>query len=190
MNFTFNGSKRGLEDKLTEFLRKNDAEKFIDGLEKYAPFINGEEYIETTLPLPKAQPGLMQLLIASKNYNINLKTTTIVSLLLLLDIATLGISDRLLSWAGIDIKNQGLCKVSEENGEKCIIAEMLRLKPHVADLSILPPINLECINNHFNCSHRHEGKCCIDENNVNEILINLCEKNVLRKHENQFMYNF
>jgi len=175
---------------IAKFLEEKDAIKFVDGLKQYSSVISGDEYVKIKLDFPKTNPNTMFFLIPSENYNINLKATTITILLIILDIATLSISDNLLKWAGIDIKTQGLYKLNEAEGEKCVVVEILRKESRTADMSILPPPLSKCVNNNFNCKYNRDGKCQIKKSKVIKCLTKLCEKNVLQKQGDTYKYNF
>ncbi|MCL2842872.1 MAG: hypothetical protein FWE28_05310 [Oscillospiraceae bacterium] len=190
MDFRFNGNEKNLRAKISQFVDEGVIEKFIEELEKYS-FIEGEgEYIETSYDLPELSEGL-GFLTLSKKYNISLKMTTIAILLALLGATTFGISDKFLEWAGSDLKKmQGIYKLDDNDADKCILIEMLRSKPRIADESILPPTNQECINNHLLCKYRSNDKCTIQKDEVAGILLKLYENNVLRKEGPHYKYNF
>jgi len=189
MDLRFNGSKNDLEKLLTQFISKDVVKKLIDGFENYSFAISGEEYIKIENEYKESLPDTLSLVTPLKKYNINITATTTVALLILLDLITLGISDRLLEWIGVNPKMQGIYKLDCEV-EKCIIIEMLRSKSHTVDETILPPAAQACFNNDLQCKFRSNDKCTIRKGDVINALTKLCEKNVVRKQGSYFKYNF
>ncbi len=189
MNFIFSGSKESLEQEIAKMIEKKDINNFIDGITKLSPYFSDDEYITVTTYIAETNPDVLEFLSPNKNYNINLKIVTITILAAILDVnLTKGFASVALSVSGF--KSNGVVKLSETEGEKCVVLEMLRTKSGVITKDILPPSNRECINNNLNCKHRSGDQCKIGEKDIQKIFLSLCDKNVIRENGNGvYKYN-
>lgn len=48
MNFIFSGSKEKFEQEISKWIKKNDVNKFIEGITKLSPYFSDDEYITVT----------------------------------------------------------------------------------------------------------------------------------------------
>lgn len=191
MNFIFSGSKGSFKQEILKLMEEEDVNKFIDGIIKLSPYFNDDdEYITVTTYMPESNPDILECLIPNTNININLKASTIAILAAILDVKlTRGFLNFLLNASGFN--SCSVVRLDEEEGEKCIILEMLKTKPHIITKNILPPINKECFNNNLNCKYRINNQCTIEEKDIKEIFFSLCNKNVIREIKNdRYKYNW
>lgn len=190
MNLIFSGNKRDLENKISEFVEKSDINKFINGLTMLSScFDVDNEHIIITTSIPESNPDVMELLIPEMNYNIRITAFTIIILAMILDVKfTKGVVAYGLNAIGFN--SNALVRIEEKNGEKCVLLEILRIKSHTITESVLPPTNKECFNNNLCCKYRSEGQCEIKKEDVHNIILDLCKKNVIKEYENgEYKYN-
>ena len=84
-----------------------------------------------------------------------------------------------------------IVKLDETTGEKCVLLEVYKKEDHMAKLDIFDNIcGRDCINNDMTCKYRVGGMCTINQEQVNGILDNLCDKNVLTRKYEFYKYNF
>lgn len=189
MNFIFSGSKEKFKQEISKWIEKNDVNKFIDGIIKLSPYFSDDEYITVTTYEPETNPDVLECLIPNTNYNINLKAVTITILAAILDVnLTQGFASVALAISGFN--SHAVVKLNEIEGEKCVVLEMLRTKLRIITEDVLPPSNRECFNINLNCKHRRDNQCKIEDKDIQEIFLSLCNKNVIRKNGNGvYKYN-
>lgn len=191
--FSFQGTENELKDKLSTFMSLEDSQSFINGLQYYLPYLGQDEFVIKTTSSPKnnsdASSEMLNLLLQSSNYNINIKALTLTTIALLLDIKiTLGIASATLSILGFN--NQAIARIDVSEGEKCLILEAMQSKNRVINEDVFAICNSECIHNDLNCKYQNDDKCTINKSNIKEILDRLCDKNIFRKINNLYKYNF
>lgn len=113
-------------------------------------------------------------------YYINIKMITLVVIANLLDInLTHGVLGITMSILGISTK--GIFKLSPDQGETCILQEVIISKKDLVDRHLLSNHMEECINNHIACGYRKEGRCGCTTEDVKKILDNFCNKGLLER---------
>ena len=128
------------------------------------------------------EKGNNNLVTSNGLYYINIKITLLVLIAYILDIkVTNGILSLAMALTGINTK--GISKISPEQGETCILKEVIRLRIDATDRHLLECYHGECINNDINCAYRDGARCCCSADGVQAILDNLCDKNVLEKQD-------
>lgn len=186
--FTFTGTEDELRTKLAKIMHEEDGRTFIRNLKNIAIFLDDDEYVEVKIADKESKPGRMAFLVPKTNYNINLKTLTVVTLALLFDVKFF--NGVLISALGLTgFKLQALALLDEAGGEKCVVIEAVRSRKHInADLFFKNKD--ECVNNHLKCKHNNNGKCNAERRDIVAILESLSEKNVFTKIGNNYKYNF
>lgn len=113
--------------------------------------------------------------------HINVKATTLVLCALLLDITfTRGVSAALLSLAGIP--GQAVVKISEIEGEKCVVRELLRAENRMVQADLFAKFSGQCVNNDFSeCKYKKGETCCCKSVHTEEILKKLENKHIVIK---------
>lgn len=190
--FSFQGTENELKDTLSTFMSLEDSQTFINGLHYYLPYLGEDEYVKKTTSSKDesdASSEKIYLLIQPSNYNINIKALTLTTIALLLDIKlTLGIASATLAILGFN--NQAIARIDVSEGEKCLIMEAMQSKNRVINEDVFSICNSECIHNDLNCKYQTGDKCTINKANIKEILDRLCDKNIFRKINNLYKYNF
>jgi len=190
-NFYYNGGEGDLLLRLNNYMDNTDAKKFIENIPNLQEFINFEidsgELLNVTKQELSRQPGMMQLSVPNTNYNINLKATTFYIFALILDInLKLPVATGILTLVGVN--SQAIVKLDVQNGEKCIIIEILKKKLKTTDKMLLVHYNSECVNNDIRCRYNKDGKCTITVDQVSMVLESLNKKNVLEKKGDSYKY--
>ncbi len=184
------GNREDIFNYLSEFMSEEDALVFIQNIEKFDEYLDTDEEIDITTTYPKFNhsPGVLYSLVGKTNYNINLKASTISIIALILDITlTRGIISAGLAFTGFN--THCLVKLDEHQGEKCLVIESLRAKKDFVDSSILNKYEGKCANYSLECKYKNDCNCTIKNNEVEEILSELCSKNVFVKKGNKYKYN-
>lgn len=131
----------------------------------------------------------MNLLVGTSNYNINIKSLTLVAIALLLDIKlTLGFASAILSIIGFN--NQAIVRINASEGEKCLILEAKQTDKRIINEDVLAIYNSECVHNDLICKYRDGDKCTIRKDDIKRILDELCNKNIFKKINSLYKYNF
>ncbi len=191
--FTFNGTENELKAKLSTFMSEEDSKTFINGFQDYLQYLGEDEFVEKNSSSPKtdldADSGMINFIIQSSSYNINIKALTLTTIALLLDIKlTLGLASAALSILGFN--NQAIVRVDVSEGEKCLILEAMQSKNRVINEDVFSMCNFECVHNDLNCKYQDGDKCTISKKDIKEVLDGLCDKNIFKKIRNLYKYNF
>lgn len=160
----------------TGLIMESDAEKLLEFMEDNLNVFSADETFERVCC---DQYG-KSYTTSRYRYYINIKTITLVALIYLLDYKITGGMLGFLS-AAAGLKEQAIVKIKEENGEKCILKELLCNKRRKGDKHILRKFKGECCNNHFNCFYRKEERCECGKERVTEILKSFEERNIVKK---------
>lgn len=191
--FTFCGTENELKEKLLLFMSEEDSLSFINGICNYCQFLGEDEFVERTLSYPqtdsKTDSKMLYFLIPSLNYNINIKALTLTELALVLDIKlTLGLASATLAILGFN--NQAIVRIDASEGEKCLILEAIQSKNRVINEDVFSVCNNQCVHNDLGCKYQDGDHCTINKENINTILDGLCEKNIFKKINKFYKYNF
>lgn len=191
--FTFCGTESELKERLSSFMSEEDSQSFINGIQCYLQYLGEDEFIEKTSSFRQNESErdskMLDLLIQSSNYNINIKALTLTALALLLDIKlTVGLASATLAILGFN--NQAIVRVDASEGEKCLILEAIQSKNRVINEDIFSICNCECVHNDLDCKYQDGDKCTISKENIKEILDGLCDKNIFKKIKGFYKYNF
>lgn len=118
-------------------------------------------------------------------YFLNIKTTVLVVLALLLDMnVTSGLASATLQLMGLG--NQGIAKLNSYLGERCIAREATLMKE--IDKEVLSANHMECVNNDLECKFRKENRCNCMVKDVEKIIDSLEHKNVLKFNDKSGKY--
>lgn len=174
--------------KNTGFNREN-AKAIFDYLVKNKEKLHlaDDEKITSSFEFPSFSPGTIGFMTPKYNYSINIKKTTIIIVALILDIAfTKGIISTLLNMFGLS----GICitKLSEANGEKCIVKETVFSENKTGNADILNAFDGECCNCDMNCNYRRGDRCTCSRDNIIDIYQRLTEVGLFRKEGDSFVY--
>lgn len=167
---------------------------YNDDINKILSYISGNvnvlsagESYKIEISSPSLPPGTIGFMTFNYNYHINLKYSTIFIIALILDINyTRGVSTFALGLLGI--KNAEFKKISEYNGEKCIIKETICQKGKSGSESILEKFHGECCNNQYACKYKEIDKCNCNKKEITSIYESLCEKGVFKKCGYNYKY--
>lgn len=167
--------------------KEDDINTFLEYIYKNKDVLSSDEVCEVQMSFPAYKPGMMSLMIATNEYYINLKYSTIIILALILDIElTKGFASVLLGFLGM--ANATFVKISEYNGEKCIIKETINQKGKIGNESILAKYHGECCNNQYNCKYQNTDRCKCKKNDIINIYNSLCEKGIFKKNASNYKY--
>lgn len=122
-------------------------------------------------------------------YYINLKSSTIILLALLLDLnCTNGIASTVLALLGVNSRT--IACIPDYNGERCVLIEICRQKNRQGNKEIFDCImGRDCINSNLCCQYRIENLCTLSDIALDNIFDILVEKNVLAKLRDMYKYN-
>lgn len=120
-------------------------------------------------------------------YYINIKISLLALIAYILDISiTNGAISFISTVTGINMG--GISRISPEQGETCILKEIISSKTDAVDQYLLADHHKECINNNIHCNYRIEGLCCCSPEEVHKILNKLSDKKILKRlNENTFI---
>lgn len=131
------------------------------------------------------------------HYHINIKNTTIVCLQIFFEL----LAQKIIS--GDDIKEQEVpiiptvielkkCfnKIQEENGEICILKEILRNKNGISGWNDFSGNVGECVNNDLNCSYNCEGCCVLTKDVFEKIIDTMIKRKMLCVKNNRYRITF
>lgn len=187
--FTFRGSAIELKSILSTFMSEADSQSFISSFKDLIPILGEGEFIKETISYPEAIPGILQVLIGSSNYNINIKAATLTTIALLLDIKlTLGFASSALAITGFN--SQAIVRVNVSEGEKCLILEAMQSKNHIINEDVFSICNSECIHNDLDCKYQNDDKCTINKADIKRTLDELCDRNIFKRINGLYKYNF
>lgn len=191
--FTFNGSASDLKVKLLTFMTEADSLSFINSFNDFAQCLEEDEFMEVTSTFPDYKSdndfAVLYSLVGSSNYNINIKAITLITIALLLDIKlTLGFASTALAILGFN--NQAIVRVDVSEGEKCLILEAMYSKNRIINEDVFSVCNSECVHNDLRCKYQNVDTCTIKKDDIRKILNNLCDKNIFKKINNLYKYNF
>lgn len=142
-------------------ISRTDAKKVFDYL--------AATYRENTSEFGCVLPLGRELVFGDGQYYINLSKSVVMTIAFLLDITlTKGIISGICGMLGIPA--QVFHNMNQRRGEVCLLREYLRSNNIVIAEEFQYLIGKECINNDLECIYRNtEGKCCIQESDINEI---------------------
>ncbi|MCL2703338.1 MAG: hypothetical protein FWE91_07020 [Defluviitaleaceae bacterium] len=128
------------------------------------------------------------LLVANGLYHINIKIVTLQIIAKILDSSfARGFASKAMDIAGFN--TQIITKVSSENGELCILKELMRNKEKIGNKTMLERNKKECVNNDIECKFRKEYKCLSTPNDVHDILQKLQNMGLCKELTNgQYKY--
>lgn len=169
------------------FENKDDINTFLEYIYKNKNVLSSDEVYEIKTKFPSFGARMMGFMIAENEYYINLKYSTIIILALILDIEfTKGFASVLLGFLGIT--DTTFVKISEYNGEKCIIKETINQKEKIGNEKILEKYHGECCNNQYNCKYQDTDKCKCCKTDIMNIYNSLCDKGIFKKYASSFKY--
>ncbi len=155
-----------------------DAEILLDYLLQEQRLLGDDEVLE--IEEKSLVPGMMGLTFCEDTYYVSVKTLTIVTVALLLDLSlTKGFAATAMSLFGVS--SLAFAKIEEQEGEKCILRETLIQKQKTGDVHILEKNGGKCCNPLSCCKYRIGEVCKCTKNVVYSIYEKLCEKNVCKK---------
>ena len=191
--FTFSGTETQLREKLLTFLTDSDCTKLIETIHEYHVCLGNGEYIEkvTTFPSRESEDEskMLNLLVGSSQYNINISALTLTAIALLLDIhVTLGFAATTLSILGFN--SQAIARVNISEGEACMIMEAQQKNNRVIGVHVLDECRGYCVHYDLACKYKDGDRCTIAKENIRAILDGLCEKNIFTKIHGFYKYNF
>ncbi|MCH5163581.1 MAG: hypothetical protein J1F36_01040 [Clostridiales bacterium] len=170
---------------------ENEAKQFLNNLIRNKQILSDSESanMEYYFSSGSYNPGVHYFMTPSYNYYISVKFTTIFIIATIFDITlTKGFVSSATSFLGI--QKQGIVKLDENNGEKCIAKQTALTKNKIGTQDILSENNGQCCNKNFKCQFNIEGICHCDNSNIITIYENLTQKGVFKKHENKYKFNF
>ncbi len=119
---------------------------------------------------------------------INLGMGTIVLLALLLD-SKLPIGIPTATLGALGINTTLITKLDEVKGENCILLEICSKKNREILSDFYKTFNKgECINNHFNCKYKKDGKCTITEDVIKKVCDYFVDRNIIKLKGNYYKY--
>lgn len=197
--FSFSGTEIELKSVLSTFLSNEDVQTFIDNIQSVIKYLDviqclgKDEFIEKSFSASQSNKetdyNTINILIGSSNYNINIKALTFVAIALILDIKlTIGFASAILSIIGFN--NQAIVRINASEGEKCLILEAKRANKRIIGEDVLAMYNSECIHNDLLCKYRSGDKCTIKKEDIRRILEELCDKNIFKRINSLYKYNF
>lgn len=162
-------------------IEEQDGKKIIDFLETHTYILSDEE---TFIKRRKLNDGVGYALPGGEYY-INIKMTTLILIIFLLDYnLTGGIFSVVAGMGGIG--GRTIYKIKEENGERCILKELILQKKRRGDKKILRKFKGECCNNNLKCDYCKEGRCSCKEVDVENILKSFENKNIVKRKGMKF----
>ena len=191
--FSFSGTESELKSVLSAFLSDEDTKTFIDNIQDVTQCLGKDEFIEKSSSAPRTNKetdsNMINLLVGSSNYNINIKALTLVAIALILDIKlTIGFASSILSIIGFN--NQAIVRINASEGEKCLILEAKYANKRIINEDVLAMYNSECVHNDLMCKYRNGDKCTIQKEDIRRILEELCNKNIFKRIKSLYKYNF
>jgi hypothetical protein len=128
------------------------------------------------------------LLIGGANYYINLKKTTLILLAFMMDLKlTKGALLLMLNLKGINFAT--IQKLGADNGEKCIVCELIHRKEKLNDVGTLLFGRPSCINHHMLCRFRNEDRCGLTDGELMSIIDGLVKRGLFTFTEGRYVYN-
>ncbi len=134
---------------------------------------------------------IFPLIIPRLNVHINIKPITLTIIALILDSRGMLNGFASASLALLGFNNRAFVKISEYEGEMCVLIEICHSNNCRAQLDVLCNIyQKECINNHLNCKYRSGTVCNIDKDKVKLICDNFVSNNILKLKNDYYIYNY
>lgn len=181
------GTKQKIVHNLSIQLNLNLEEciKVFDYIEQNIKILSGQENFERFWPEQRGigyvTPGF--------EYYINIKTTTVILLLFLLDsYIPNNLASLFIMLTGINTKT--VVRLREGTAEKCILKEILHTRKKQGTKNILKPFKGECCNNQYPCLYRREGRCKCSTEQVEEIMDYFTDNKMLKKKGETYQYLF
>lgn len=177
---------KGSDEAISEQLQKQMGLSRTEALRIFYYLANNDDILDNDecVTSQHGMGGVSGVMSPNGKYYLNVKITTIAICALLLDIKlTDGIIGMVLPLVGITSRIV-FYKLSEKEGQKCILKEILRSKNKTGNKYMLEKFGAECVNNDLaDCKYRQGTECSCASVQVEEILTTLENENVLRRDE-------
>lgn len=182
----FEGNEQTLKLLLENYMEEADIDKFVNFISK-KNFYNGIDRIVTRSAYSSPPPGMMGLMIAEKQYNINLTKSALILLSVIIDIKLkVPLVSTGMALAGVNAKT--IAKLDERKGEKCIACEVMANGRKMFNKSMFNNKG-QCINNNFQlCKYKNSDLCTISNDDIDDVLNNLIKKSVIKKDGDFYKY--
>ena len=158
-----------------------------ENAEKLFEILNSKEYSFAGQELIAIQEESddKSILFMGGLYSLNIKATTLVVLAVLLDMkVTNGMAGMIIQLTGLG--KQGIAKLNEYLGERCIAREAALLKE--IDKNVLDANHGECVNNDLECKFQEKGECRCTFTEVEKIIDKLEKEGVLELNKKTKRY--
>lgn len=131
------------------------------------------------------------LIIARGQYYISIKKTSLAILCYLLD-ATLDAGGLLTLLSTLGLLAPGVQRLSDYEGERCVIVEIIRCENKIGTSSLLDKYSHFCNKPYMNCkfkkSNDNRQSCTCSHKNINEILLKLSRLKILVQNSEGYKY--
>lgn len=169
----------------TEGIEEEDGREIIGFLEKNLQILSDDE----TFVKVKMRYSGVGYALPGYEYYINIRRATLILLIFLLDYnGAGGILSKISGLVGM--KEKAIFKIKEENGERCILKELVLQKRKQGDKNLLRKFKGECCNNDLKCWYRRDEKCCCKKEDVEKILISFEEREIVKKKGTKYQVQF
>jgi hypothetical protein len=183
-----NADMEKVTDALLEYMDEQSASIFIRNVVGYEKIMTEEECFKKESDTAQDGTDPLGFLIGGANYYINLKKTTLILLAFMMDLKlTKGASSLMLNLMGVNFAT--IQKLGADNGEKCIVCELIHRKGKLNDVGTLLFGRASCINNHLLCRFRDEGRCGLKDGELMSIIDGLVKRGLFTFTEGRYAYN-
>ena len=183
------GKKTVVIEKLREVgFSDQVSEKLIDFLTKEKNILCEDELYRMEQIYPKGSDSkMLGFMIMDYNYYLNIRVGTAFLLSLFVDNKIgLPVASGYLTVRGM---HRLLEKITETDGTKCILLEILRAPNKEGKEDILMDFKGECCNNYLECNFRKDNRCTCTAMNVKDIMEQLFDMGILKKEGGIYRYS-
>lgn len=176
-------------DLMREFSNVTNSGKLVDDtlefIKKNEEILDDDEYVKITQELPEVKPGVFNMMILNTKYSINVKKSTIILIMLLLDMKFAnGLASAGLTFTGFS--SQTIHKITER--ERCILLDTFIGKKRQPNDYLY--FKKECVQNDIECTYRDTGYCNRSIDDIKSLLRELKAKEIIIDKEGSLRLAF
>ena len=182
---TVSGNEKTAKLKLAKYMSEESTQIFLSNIEEIKELLFQGDSVCKSLGISGQNKPTLSYMMFSSDYFINIKATTLLIIGIVLDLQ-LNFGPFLTILGAVGLNLNAITKLSQYEGEKCLVIESIKDITHKITSSILTKYKRKCANPKLKCKYYETGKCRVMIKEIEQILNDLSSKNVFRKVDSNY----
>ena len=184
-----------MKEKLSGYVNEELVIDFLDLLTTLPQILGPDEYFKSSTEEEIPDIGY-QKLVPHMTYSLNIKRTTLQSIILLMQAGFNSFikNDHILQEIDFALLIKSIkdnfCHLSDENGEYCIAYECSKNNISVDGYSNFKTGHNECCRNDLPCKYNDQGQCTLSEVRYNRIIQQLIDNRIIEIKDGKYIITF